>query len=287
MIREVPGVEDLILAKFEGDEDVLYDYWTEDGGERSPLEVWKKSRVVRELDRFLPVLDSLTKRGKKRTWEQSEDVVVSQTHTQNQTILPSSPHFALASGTGPPILPKKEDESVPAPPLEPKILEPLILHHESPDSGDAAFSSNDWVLPPNAGRLVEAYFSYTHMWFPIIERHDLLRILYQGPTKKNKITRSPGENAALWAVLAYAEAQYAIISNSSNEGSLGKRNPADLFYSRAKSLVQLVDGEYELGHVQATLILAVLKVGGEDWKSAWVLVGHAVRVAMNLGLDLM
>lgn len=268
MIREVPGIEDLLLSKLSGDEEALSHYWADDGSMESPLELWKKSRVVKELDRVLPILESLTKK-KKRTWEESECPPAS----QNQVIPDPQPVQTA-------VLPsRKEDEPIGAAPTDPTIVD-LASSARPPQL--LCGSSNDWALPSSAGRLVEAYFSYTHTWFPIIERHDMLRALYQGP--KSKVTRSPGEIAALWAVLAYAEAQYAIISGAKEVRGLP--TSADLFYDRAKSLVSLVDGEYELGHVQAVLILAVLKVGQDDWKSAWILVGHSVRIAMSLGLDL-
>lgn len=272
IIREVPGIEDLLLAKLSGDEEALYDYWADDGNSNSPLELWKKSRLVKELDRLLPILDSLTKKGKKRTWEESEGLMTNQNVT-------SSPKL-IQNGLGPGPAAVKEDESVSEvlpESMSTEVLAPVI------GPSDSISSSNDWALPSSAGRLVEAYFSYTHMWFPIVERHDLLRVLYQGP--KSKVTRSPGENAALWAVLAYAEIQYNVISSSKQEHCSDSQ--ADLFYSRARKLIPVVDGEYELGHVQASLILAILKVGQKDWKSAWILVGHAIRIAVNLGLDLM
>lgn len=269
IIREVPGIEDLLLSKLSGDEEALSHYWADDGSMESPLELWKKSRVVKELDRVLPILELLTKK-KKRTWEESECPPAS----QNQVIPDPQPVQTA-------VLPSiKEDEPIGAAPTGPTIVD-LASSARPPQL--FCGSPNDWALPSSAGRLVEAYFSYTHTWFPIIERHDMLRALYQGP--KSKVTRSPGEIAALWAVLAYAEAQYAIISGAKEVHGLP--TSADLFYDRAKSLVSLVDGEYELGHVQAVLILAVLKVGQDDWKSAWILVGHSVRIAMSLGLDLM
>jgi len=250
----------------------LFDYWADDGNSDSPLELWKKSRLLKGLEGFLPLLDSLAKRGKKRSWDESEGLPVNQNVGMSPGLLSAAVD-----------IPAVKDDVVAAVPLDPRLVDTVAMDVGPLQSIGYPVSPNDWALPPTAGRLVEAYFSYTHMWLPIVERHDLLRVLYQGP--KSKVTRSPGENAALWAILAYAQAQYTVLAPPTEPHGLD--SSADLFYDRAKSLIPGVDGDYELGHVQAILILSVLKVGQQDWKAAWILIGHAVRIAMNLGLGLM
>lgn len=263
MIREVAGIEELILKRLEGEEE----YWEEgdrEGRGRGPLEVWKRSRLVRGLEGYLPVLEALGKKGRKRNWDEVDEGVVSHSPPSSGPLVP-----ALGQEEVPTVTVSQEcgaTESRPPEPLQ------SLLATVSP--------VNDF--PPNAGRLVEAYFSYTHIWLPIIERHDLLRVLYLGPSK-NKLTSSPGETAALWAIIAYADTHCTIISTNEEY----KSSSADLFYEKAKNLIHLVDCEFELGHVQASLILALLKVGKGDWDGAWMLVGHAVRIAISLGLDLM
>lgn len=60
-IREVEGVEDEILAVFNGDEtnETLISIWrNEDGLQSDSLaEVWRKSQLSRELERLLPILE--------------------------------------------------------------------------------------------------------------------------------------------------------------------------------------------------------------------------------------
>lgn len=41
---------------------------------------------------------------------------------------------------------------------------------------------------------------------------------------------------------------------------------------------------FELGHVQALLLLTLVNIGLEDWTAAWVLSGQAVRMAVAMGL---
>jgi hypothetical protein len=43
--------------------------------------------------------------------------------------------------------------------------------------------------------------------------------------------------------------------------------------------------DFELGHVQALLLLALYNARSGQWSAAWLLCGQAVRVASDLGLD--
>ncbi|PYI19400.1 quinic acid utilization activator [Aspergillus violaceofuscus CBS 115571] len=145
-------------------------------------------------------------------------------------------------------------------------------------------------LPSNAWPLFDIYFTYTHCWFPILEKHDILRTafrhnddddVYVSPTAPGS-----GDHAALWAVLTLASIQEASISATRQltEFSAERPDPSHL-YATAKSLIPGADGVHELGHVQALLILSLVKMGQQDWTAAWLLVGQAVRVSQALGLN--
>ncbi|PWY89733.1 hypothetical protein BO70DRAFT_308071 [Aspergillus heteromorphus CBS 117.55] len=142
-------------------------------------------------------------------------------------------------------------------------------------------------LPPNAWPLLDIYFSYTQCWFPILEKHDILRTAFRHHEDDARISAScagSGDHAALWAVLTLASIQEASISATRQLTDFSERpDPAQL-YATAKSLVPDEDGPYELGHVQALLILSLVKLGQQDWTAAWLLVGQAVRIAQSLGL---
>ena len=56
-------------------------------------------------------------------------------------------------------------------------------------------------------------------------------------------------------------------------------------YDIARSLIPSEDMEFEIGHVRGLLILSLIKFGRRDWTAAWVLVGHATRISLYLGLD--
>ena len=143
-------------------------------------------------------------------------------------------------------------------------------------------------LPFNAWPLLDIYFSYTQCWFPILEKHDILRTAFQyteGDVYMSRTTPGSGDHAALWAVLTLSSLQDAsIAAGAHSDGHSSQLNSSQL-YKTARELIPSETGPFEVGHVQALLILSLIKFGQQEWTSAWMLVGHAVRVAQTIGLD--
>lgn len=74
-------------------------------------------------------------------------------------------------------------------------------------------------LPVNLWRLFDLYFAYTHCWFPIAEKHDVLKDSYSYPEEGLEMTAEAidsGSHAELWSILALASFQEG--SLSSEEG---------------------------------------------------------------------
>jgi hypothetical protein len=151
------------------------------------------------------------------------------------------------------------------------------------------FSASPLHLPSNAWRLFDIYFSYTHCWLPIIEKHDILRTAFRYNEKDLHISFSEsgsGDHAAMWAVLAIAAIQDASVTRRYNDGEFrGDWLAPDDLYGIARSLIPSEEAGFEIGHVQALLILSLIKFGRQDWTAAWILVGHATRMSLCLGLD--
>ncbi|KAJ5561911.1 hypothetical protein N7461_000672 [Penicillium sp. DV-2018c] len=140
-------------------------------------------------------------------------------------------------------------------------------------------------LPGNAWPLFDVYFSYTHCWFPILEKHDILRTAYQYAEADVCIPCSApgsGEHAALWAVLTLASLQDE--SMSANQ-SVNSQPNKQMSSSHIPKFHPPETGPHDIGHVQALLILGLVKFGQQEWTSSWMLVGQAVRIAQVLGLD--
>lgn len=169
------------------------------------------------------------------------------------------------------------DDSDPSPAIAFKPDDPRMISTSSP-----------LQLPYNAWPLLDIYFSYTQCWFPILEKHDILRTAFQyteGDVYMSRTAPGSGDHAALWAVLTLASLQDSSIDPVGGmDGQSNRINPLQL-YNTARNLIPSEVGPYEVGHVQALLILSLIKFGQQEWTATWMLVGHAVRVALTLGLD--
>lgn len=94
------------------------------------------------------------------------------------------------------------------------ILSPSYANLAPASSSTAAPEVPD--LPSEAWHLLDVYFSYTHSWLPIMEKHDLLRTSYQYSQNRNNVPLfgyGSGDHAALWAAIAYAKFQHRAINN--------------------------------------------------------------------------
>lgn len=143
-------------------------------------------------------------------------------------------------------------------------------------------------LPSETWHLLDVYFSYTHCWLPIVEKHDLLRISYQYSQIMNSGTNViSGDHALLWAAIAYAKFQHRAINSIPRAQGLVSRDvwTAEKMYAHARALIPNEEGILDLGHVQALLILTLANTGLGHFNRAWILVGHAVRIAIELSLD--
>lgn len=143
-------------------------------------------------------------------------------------------------------------------------------------------------LPSHTFGLLETYFAYTHSWFPIIEKTDILRLSYSNAPERaaHGGGHMSGHYAALWAILAYTSAQNKTtpVDLSMNSKSGGPElSPAEI-YQRARQYIPPEDEPYDIGHVQALLLLSLLQVAKRAWSAAWLFVGQAVRAASNLGI---
>jgi Fungal specific transcription factor domain/Fungal Zn(2)-Cys(6) binuclear cluster domain len=285
-IREAEGIEKTVLAILAGGGDdngleVLSKIWNDRDSSETLLETWRKSRISRELEKLLPILDSAEEKSSKRKrmeigpWQAAESSI----YTTN----PASP------------ISPEQKLSIQAPQTP---LDGLYRLSKSPNTQgrhqDTSGFSVERIevgitapdLPSKAWHLLDVYFSYTHSWLPIAERHDLLRTSYQYSHNGANVSCSlpgSGDHAALWAILAYADYQRDVVKKSSSVETDGWN--VDSLYAHARGLIPNEDGVFEMGHVQALLVLTLLNMGLGRWSRAWILVGQAVRIAVDIGLD--
>ena len=152
------------------------------------------------------------------------------------------------------------------------------------------FTSNTNVIPElplRAWRLLDIYFTHTHSWLPIVEKHDVLRTYHEFSIKRQDSPhdlQKSGTQAVLWSILAFADVQYAKIrAPNMRESERGSLSTTDL-YLQARSLIPGEDKFFDIRHIQSLLILALLNLGVNKPQAAWLLSGQAVRLALQLGL---
>jgi hypothetical protein len=147
-------------------------------------------------------------------------------------------------------------------------------------------SSSVTELPKNWPFLLDLYFETTHSWFPISQKHELLRAAY---TLANRTSTSAAdlptsaEIAFLQAVLLYASHQSSFILNSptsTQDNAYNIMSGQDL----TQSSLFANPSSYDLGHVRAFLVLALFNMDQKLWSTAWVNIGRAVYTAISTGL---
>ncbi|OZJ04391.1 hypothetical protein BZG36_02421 [Bifiguratus adelaidae] len=136
---------------------------------------------------------------------------------------------------------------------------------------------NPLELPPTdlSEKLIEAYFEYIHPSFPVLRRSTFLESL------EDPVNQPP---------LLLLNAIYAIASRVYPDQRTRRRPDApetagDIFFDRAK---RLLDDDYDMSRistVQALLLMAIHQNGAIRTARAWLYAGMAFRMAHDLGLN--
>lgn len=302
-IRDVRGVEENILLVITGEnrDDAFLTDWNDEGHSDNLVEVWRKSKISKELERLLSSTEQQTPENRKRKHTDSNTRPETRSwlptnHINNQD--PREPARSSFIDQKPDIYPK--DSSLEQAELphtyesrngslggEERMLNSPYQY--GPSSKRRAVSVDCLELPSEAWHLINVYSSYTHPWLPIIERQDLLRSTYQYLRKPDDFSitgAGSGNHAVLWAVIAYAKFQHRAINNIPHaQGPVAEVVwTAERMYDHARLLIPDEEGVFELGHVQALLVLALANIGNGHLSRAWLLVGQAVRIAIDMGL---
>ncbi|KAG0155264.1 hypothetical protein PDIDSM_838 [Penicillium digitatum] len=320
-IRSLELLWGLVFQKIQGSEDVmralmrsvnlpshLATMGKETEGSDALLASFKNSKVLRDIERILIVLEqpeeererNLQTHGEGETpldverilssaeaqeWQIPEGIEARETPLPGLSPTRTAVGIAPTQYTGPR---PTTDCGIQTTTPDDRLLSSFTLP-SNPDYPRSLSTKTFLQLPYNAWPLFDVYFSYTQCWFPILEKHDILRTAFhytEGDVYASCLTPGSGEHAALWAVLTLASLQYASISASSEieEQPIDQMTPSQMF-STARQLIPPESGPHEIGHVQALLILGLVKFGQQEWTGSWMLVGQAVRIAHALGLD--
>lgn len=246
--------------------------WTDDGASETLHESWKTSRLFGALERMLSNPDITTPQSPdKRQRDEYGDSADGEDKWGFRLVKSST-------SLGPNV---------------PRVVEPytspnvkrarLSLSGDSPPIPHPVKHLDSLQLPPQTSQLLDIYFSVTHTWFPIVAKHNILRVSYlyaNAPFPASNVRTESGDHAALWAILSYTISQ----SKDTLRDGPAALSKAREFYSNSRRFIPSEKENYELGHVQALLLLTLVNIGLEDWTAAWLLSGQAARMAVSKGL---
>ncbi|KAI1314025.1 fungal-specific transcription factor domain-containing protein [Xylaria venustula] len=254
---------------------------------------WRKSTVHAEIERVLSgdAASAKSATGSTPGDESDEEGPEKDTHDTKSTasILELADHLKIEGDTPESIQQKSqwhEDPTISKPSSTNLLTSPT--NFQSPVRPRT--SPKTATLPSNHWRLVDIYFSYTHIWFPILEKHELLKTGYSYPDEGLRITRdSPGSagHAELWAALALASYQEA--ASRAGDGAQEAltdptyTEPRDI-YRIARDFIPTEDGYFEARHINALLLLTLVNMACNNLRAAWLLIGMASRIALSLKL---
>ena len=162
-------------------------------------------------------------------------------------------------------------------------LEPHLVHSKIGVDAPAR-SSLQIPVCEVAEDLFKIYFTYTHCWLPIIGKDEMLAAYYRA-LELSASSLGMGEYAALWAVLAYAECQRSSPRDSRGMGYVQQSLEAESYYNKARSLIPSEDSDLHIGHVQALLVLSLVKLAMGQFRASWLLVGQAINIAIDIGIN--
>lgn len=133
--------------------------------------------------------------------------------------------------------------------------------------------------------LFQIYFTYTHCWLPIIGKDEMLAAYYQN-IELSETYVSLGERAALWAVLAYTECQRSPAPRECNGMAYVQPSPtAESYYEKARSLIPYEGSDLDVGHVQALLVLSLMKLAMGQLRPSWLLISQAITIAIDIDIN--
>ncbi|KAL2869417.1 putative C6 transcription factor [Aspergillus lucknowensis] len=276
-ICNIDGFENAMLsllgttAESAGRRKRLMSLWMDDGASETLHESWKTCRLYNALERMLSPNSGSTSPYSTGKRPRDED-----RHFSNDT--GSEWGFRI------------DRSSTPLSQDAPRVIDPtplakrprLYIPGESRQSPTTC-SMHALQLPPRTSELLETYFAATHSWLPILAKHNILRAscLYANvpSISVGRLSPGSGDHAALWALLSYT---VSLLPSDPQDGSLGFLRKAKEYYAVARDLIPSETEHYELGHVQALLLLTLVNIGLEDWTAAWILTGQAVRMVISM-----
>ncbi|MCJ1441167.1 MAG: hypothetical protein MMC23_001653 [Stictis urceolatum] len=287
-LRRIPGFEDQLVgmlreAAANGKNNKLVSDWLEPDEERSLLQTWKDSTLLKEFDRVFGFLDKLPDKAAKRSAEGSNTFAHAITGPLASDL--TERHDTTQPGQGEELSEIWFDAEHDL--RASRLTQPSA--GETRDTERLPSNKPQIKLPSAAWDLLELYFSYTHCWFPILEKQNIFQVLYEYNKRDHQASieeRPSGTCALLWALLAYAKTQYADVNGAQPRDMVSKDSELDPegMYKYSQSMITSDPDDLDISYVQALLLLALTDMQCSKWDRAWLRVGQASRAAVVLNL---
>lgn len=146
-----------------------------------------------------------------------------------------------------------------------------------PRLNDSSWDIFQQPFPSNTNELVEEYFIYTHSWFPVLERRQMMRAMHKHdpPLERSRRLVDIGCQMTLWAIAAYT-----LIGRTPSQTS-GRLDPRRI-EACIRARAALDSQDFTLGHIQAILILVLLHLKLNHLRTAWILISQAARMVVMI-----
>ncbi|KAL2809861.1 fungal-specific transcription factor domain-containing protein [Aspergillus granulosus] len=248
--------------------------WGDDGASETLHESWKTCRLYNALEKMLSSnSESSSPNG---SGKRSRDE-----YNHLSSDLGSDWGFRIDRSS----TPLSQDAPRVVEPTTPLAKRPRLSMSADTLLPPAPSAAQPLQIPPQTSQLLDTYFATTHSWFPIVTKHNILRASYLYANAPSisvaRLSQGSGDHAALWALLSYT---ISVSPSGPQDGLSGDMSKAREYYAVARNLVPSETEHYEIGHVQALLLLTLVNIGLEDWTAAWMLSGQAVRMVISMDI---
>lgn len=138
------------------------------------------------------------------------------------------------------------------------------------------FNIESWsrlVKPYNMMELLEYYFAYFHSLFPMVDKQALIKLAENTSTEEKTVKKS-AQTCMLWsaAILGYHYVK-------------SEKSSAHLAQILHNVSISALECRHTVETVQALLIQSFYYLARGFWSNAWMVTGNAIRISMELGIQ--
>ena len=265
--------------------------------------VWKESPVLQELVKLISCSSANEQKATKRK-RQRDDFDTQEVNTLLAPLAENHWEYSIikrALGDQRQTTRSIESEGASPTPASCSTYHNLLKEHSAtadeglkslgsaPDARSSFMILESLGISSVSSQILALYFSQTHCWLPIVERHEVLRTHHlhsKKPRHVSLIDQESDLNAVRLAIMAYSYHQLSSSGMAPPASSEVPGSPpiSEQLYDVVRSLIPSESEPAKIGHVQALIILTLINIGKDRWSSAWLLIGQAVRLAVDLKL---